>query len=169
MGDDEGRPTRLAQLVAERRAKLAALRGRGVEPYPVDAGVTDALADVAAAFAKRLAPGEGSGESVAVGGRLVARRGHGRLVFLVLEEADARLQAMARLNRLGPAGMQLAGELDVGDWVAARGEAVRSRRGELSVDASELRLIGKALRPLPDKWHGLRDVETRFRQREVDL
>ncbi|MDQ3610420.1 MAG: lysine--tRNA ligase, partial [Actinomycetota bacterium] len=131
--------------------------------------VTHALADVVARFAGRLAPDEASGDTVAVGGRLVARRGHGGLSFLVLREGEAELQVMARLDRLGPAGMQLAGELDTGDWIAARGEVVRSRRGELSVEAGELRLIGKALRPLPDKWRGLRDTETRFRQRHVDL
>ncbi|MDP9405946.1 MAG: lysine--tRNA ligase [Actinomycetota bacterium] len=160
---------RLEALIAERRAKVARLRERRIDPYPVGVTVTDALADVTARFAGRLEPGQGSGESTAVAGRLVARRGHGKLVFLVLREADAELQVMAQLDVLGAEAMGLVGELDIGDWVAASGEIVRTRRGELSVQATAVTLIGKALRPLPDKWHGLRDTETRFRQRYVDL
>ncbi len=160
---------RLDALIAERRAKLQRLRARHIEPYPVGVTVTDALADVTARFSDRLEPGEGSGEAASVAGRLVARRGHGKIVFLLLREADAELQVMAQLDVLGAEAMALVADLDVGDWVAATGEVVRSRRGELSVQATAVTLIGKALRPLPDKWHGLRDTETRFRQRYVDL
>ena len=161
--------SRLDELMAERRAKLDALRGRGIDPYPVDVEVTTSVADLQRAFADRLAAGEGSDEQVAVAGRLGARRGHGKLVFLVLGEGGHDIQVMCQLAALGEDGMALVGDLDVGDWVAARGEVVRSRRGELSVMADDVRLISKSLRPMPDKWHGLRDVETRFRQRYVDL
>lgn len=159
----------VAGIVAERRGKLGALRARGVEPYPVGVEVAHGLGEVATRYADRVEPGGDSGEEVSVGGRLMLRRGHGKLVFLVLREADDELQVMCRLDRLGEDGMELVGELDVGDWVAARGTVARSRRGELSVDADDVMLIGKSLRPLPDKHHGLRDVETRYRHREVDL
>jgi lysyl-tRNA synthetase class 2 len=161
--------SRLDALVAERREKVARLRAQGVDPYPVGVRVTHALAAVRAAWEGKLEPGESSGARVAVGGRLVARRGHGRLAFLVLREDDADLQAMAALDVLGAEGMARVADLDEGDWVAVEGEVVRSRRGELSVQADRVTLIGKGLRPLPDTWHGLRDVDTRFRQREVDL
>ncbi len=155
--------------LAERRSKLARLRRDGVDPYPVGVRVSDSLAAVAERFAGRLQAGEDSGERVRVAGRLVLRRGHGRLAFLVLREADAELQVMAQSHVLGDDGMARVADLDVGDWVAAAGPVVRTRRGELSVSATEVTLLGKALRPLPDKWHGLRDVETRYRQRHVDL
>jgi lysyl-tRNA synthetase class 2 len=153
----------------ERRGKVEALRARGVEPYPVGVRVDSGLDEVADRYADALEPGEDSGEVVRVGGRLVLRRGHGRLVFLVLRAAGAELQVMCRLDRLGEAGMEHVAELDVGDWLAATGTLVRSKRGELSIDADEVTLAGKSLRPLPDKWHGLRDVETRYRHREADL
>ena len=161
--------THLEDLLAERRAKLEDLRARGVDPYPVGVRVTDSLAAVTARFAEKLAPAEESSEGTSVGGRLVMRRGHGKLVFLVLREADAELQVMAQLDVLGEEGMAAVAELDLGDWIAAEGVVVRTKRGELSIKAETITLIGKSLRPLPDKWHGLRDTETRFRQRYVDL
>ncbi|MGI8876757.1 MAG: lysine--tRNA ligase [Egibacteraceae bacterium] len=157
------------EVIAERRAKLDRWRERGVDPYPVGVEVTDALADVRAAWDDKLEPEEASGQDVAVAGRMVLRRGHGKLVFVVLREGDAELQLMCQPQTLGQGGMAILDELDLGDWVAATGEVVRTRRGELSVHARSLTLIGKSLRPLPDKWHGLRDVETRYRQRWVDL
>ncbi len=167
--DDGEQQSRLDDLLAERRDKLERWRARGVDPYPAGVEVTTSLGEVAAAFADQLDAGEESTQLVAVAGRLVLRRGHGKLVFLVLREADTDLQVMAQVDVLGEDAMNYVAELDVGDWVAADGVVVRTRRGELSVKANTITLIGKALRPLPDKWHGLRDTETRFRQREVDL
>jgi lysyl-tRNA synthetase class 2 len=161
--------SRLDDLIAERRAKAARLREAGVDPYPVGVPVPDTLAAVREAWEGRLEPGERSSQRVKVGGRLVFRRGHGKLVFLVLREGDVDLQVIAQLDVLGEEGMAAVADLDVGDWIAVSGEVVRSRRGELSVEASGVTLLGKALRPLPDKWHGVRDLETRFRQRYVDL
>jgi lysyl-tRNA synthetase class 2 len=166
MTDDR---TRLDALMDERRAKLAALRERGIDPYPVEVDVTTSIGALLRAWEDRIAPGEGSGEHAAIAGRMVARRGHGKLVFLVLSEGDDEAQVMCQLAALGEDGMAAVADLDVGDWVSARGEIVRSRRGELSVMAQRVRLISKSLRPMPDKWHGLRDVETRYRQRYVDL
>ena len=161
--------SRLERLIAERRAEVAALRAAGVEPYPVGVAAPDRLADVRAAWADRLEAGEESEARVGVGGRLVLRRGHGKLVFLVLREGDAELQAMAELGTLGEDGMAFVGALDVGDWVVVRGRVIRTRRGELSVRAEDVVLVAKALRPLPDKWHGVADPDVRYRQRYVDL
>ena len=166
---DHDEPAHLDDLRAERLAKLERLRAAGIDPYPVGIQVNDTLAAVAQRFEGKLEAGEGSGERVDVAGRIVARRGFGKLAFLVLREGDAELQALCTKSSLGDQGMSLLDELDVGDWIAASGEVVRSKKGELSVQAETLTLIGKALRPLPDKWHGLKDTETRFRQREVDL
>ena len=141
--------SRLQQLMAERRAAAASLRERGVEPWPADVEVTTTITALREAFADRLEPGEDSGEVVAVAGRLVARRGHGKLSFLELREEGASLQLLCQLDVLGDAGMQAVADVDVGDWVHATGPVVRSRRGELSVQAHGVRLIGKALRPMP--------------------
>ena len=169
--DEEGHDehSRLDDLVEERRAKVERLRAEGIDPYPVGVRVTHALADVVSAFADRLDAAEESDTQVTVAGRLVLRRGHGKLVFLVLREFDTELQVMAQVDVLGADAMARIADLDVGDWLAAAGVVVRTKRGELSVKADAVTLIGKSLRPLPDKWHGLRDTETRFRQREVDL
>ena len=167
--DSADQQTRLDEILAERRDKLARLRDEGIDPYPVGVRVTTSLHDVGIDFADRLEAGEESDHRVTVAGRMVRRRGHGKLVFLVLREADAELQVMAQLDALGEDAMARVADLDVGDWVAADGAVIRTKRGELSVKAETVTLIGKSLRPLPDKWHGLRDTETRFRQREVDL
>jgi lysyl-tRNA synthetase class 2 len=161
--------SRLDEIIAERRAKLERLRASGIDPYPVGVRVSDRLADVAVEWADKLAAGEESDQRVSVAGRLVQRRGHGKLVFAVLREGDTDLQVMAQLDVLGSEAMARVADLDIGDWVAADGPVIRTRRGELSIKAESVTLIGKSLRPFPDKWHGLRDTETRFRQRYVDL
>jgi lysyl-tRNA synthetase, class II len=106
---------------------------------------------------------------VTVAGRLVAKREMGKLRFLVLREDGVDLQLFCPVKALDDASRDLLDHLDVGDWVGATGEVMASKKGELSVKPATLTLLGKGLRPLPDKWHGLTDTEARFRQREVDL
>ncbi len=160
--------SRFAQLVAARRAKVARMRERGEDPYPVRFAPTHAASEVRDTWGQ-LPAGSETGENVAVAGRLVAKRGHGKLQFGVLREAGVDLQLFCELGTLGEDGMALFDDLDLGDWVATEGEVITTRRGELSLRASRVTLLGKALRPLPEKYHGLRDVEQRFRQRELDL
>ncbi|CAN5510644.1 lysine--tRNA ligase [soil metagenome] len=159
----------LAELTGQRREKLAVWRDEGVEPYPVGVEVTDALGSVVDRYAGTLEPGQETEDVVHVAGRIVLRRGHGKLVFLVLRERGVQLQAMVSLAEVGDAAMAGVDRLDTGDWVAVTGRVISSRRGELSVMASAVRIISKALRPLPDKFHGLSDTDTRYRQRYVDL
>ncbi|MDQ3932765.1 MAG: lysine--tRNA ligase [Actinomycetota bacterium] len=144
------------------------MRERGDEPYPVRFAPTHALAEVRATWG-HLAPGSQTGESVTVAGRLVTKRGHGKLHFAVIREAGADLQLFCDLATLGGQGIAFLDELDHGDWIGAEGEIITTRRGELSVRASQVTLLAKALRPLPEKYHGLRDVEQRYRRRELDL
>src|SRR5688500_17543275 len=165
--DDGG--SRLDALIQERRDKLAQWRERGVEPYPVGVRVEHSLAGIRAEWDGQLEPGQETDQQVAIAGRIVLRRGHGKLVFLVLREWDSELQVLCQLDVLGEDGMAGVDALDVGDWAAVHGRVIASKRGELSVQAQQVQLIGKSLRPLPDKWHGVRDVETRFRQRYADL
>jgi lysyl-tRNA synthetase class 2 len=164
-GDDR---SMLDGIIAGRRAKVAQLREAGVEPYPVRFAPTHTLAGVRAGWSD-LEPGAETGEQVTVAGRLVARREMGKLRFLVLREDGVDLQLFCPVKALDEASRELMDLLDVGDWLGATGEVMASKKGELSVKPATLTLLGKSLRPLPDKWHGLTDTEARFRQRELDL
>jgi lysyl-tRNA synthetase, class II len=157
------------RLIAERRAKLARLREAG-NAYPNDFH-RDALADeLLAAYqshsAEQLAA---SPLTVRVGGRLMAKRVGGGISFVRLQDRSGQIQLMIKRDRLGE---QLYGEFkkwDLGDVIGARGEVVKSKTGELSVDVADLKLLAKSLRPLPEKWHGITDAEMKLRQRYVDL
>ena len=160
--------SKLDEIIAGRRAKVDRLREDGIEPYPVRFRPSRTLAAVRDAYAD-LEPGTETGEEVTVAGRIVARRELGRLQFLVLREDGIDLQLFCAAKALDDDARHLLDLLDVGDWVGATGEVMTSKTGELSVRPHALTLLAKSLRPLPDKWHGLADLEVRFRQRELDL
>ncbi|HEX9092597.1 MAG TPA: lysine--tRNA ligase [Coriobacteriia bacterium] len=151
-----------------RRAKLDALRAAGHEPYRVRWDVTARSADLASRHAD-LPPGENASDTVSVAGRIVALRDQGRAVFAVIRDSTGELQLFCRADALGDEAFAFVKGLDLGDWVGAVGTVLRTRRGELSVSPDEVVLLAKSLRPLPEKYHGLADTETRYRQRYVDL
>jgi lysyl-tRNA synthetase class 2 len=155
---------------AARRQRLRALREAGVDPYPARVGPREPIARVRERLSERDAAWlEVHPTSAAVAGRVMARRSFGKLVFLDLVEDGSRLQVSAREREMDPAAFAFARELDVGDFVRAAGPLWRTKTGELTLDARELTLLAKSLRPLPEKWHGLADVELRFRRRYLDL
>jgi len=156
-------------LTARRVEKLAALRAAGVDPYPVGAFTPDARAADLHVEYDGLAPAASTGRAVRVAGRLVGRRDFGKLSFGVLQDGTGRIQLFVEEQTLGEEGMGRFRELDVGDWIGVRGEVITTKRGELSVRVAEVTLLAKSLRPLPEKWHGLQDVEERHRRRYVDL
>src|SRR4029453_16077111 len=127
------------------------------------------LEEVRPGWQAALEDGQESGDVVRVAGRIVLKRAMGRLAFWTLRHDGHELQVMLTVDALGAERFEVVLDLDVGDWVGAQGPVVKTRRGELSVKATEVFLLGKALRPLPDKWKGLTDVEVRSRQRELDL
>ncbi len=151
-----------------RRRKLEALRSRGVEPFALRFDRTALASDLHEKHAG-LEPGVETGETARVAGRLLTLRRHGKLSFATLRDGSGEIQLMLAEDALAPGGLALLDDLDLGDWVGAEGEVVTTKRGELSVRASELTLLTKTLRPLPEKWHGLKDVEARYRQRYLDL
>ncbi len=161
-------PEERSAVEQARRDKLAKLRAAGVDAYPVGFARTHTLAEVADGW-KHLEAGEESGDVVRVAARIVRKRSMGKLAFWTLRQGDDELQAMLTVQSLGKETFELMVDLDTGDWVGVVGPVVRTRRGELSVKASEVVLLAKSLRPLPDKWRGLTDVEVRSRQRELDL
>jgi len=155
-------------LVAERRAKLARLREAGVA-YPNDFRRDALAADLHATWGGRSDEWLAANPvRVRVAGRMMFKRVMGKASFAKLQDATGQLQAYLQSDALGAAYEEFKG-WDVGDIVAAQGVLMRTRAGELSVRAESVRLLVKALRPLPDKWHGLADTETRYRQRYVDL
>jgi lysyl-tRNA synthetase, class II len=154
--------------VEARRRKLERLRAHGVEPFALRFD-RDATAEDLHERWGELGPGQETGERVRVAGRLLTLRRHGKLSFATLRDATGEIQLFLAEDVLDPDGLALLEDLDLGDWVGAQGEVMTTRRGELSVKVSELALLTKTLRPLPEKWHGLRDVEARYRQRYLDL
>ena len=151
-------------LIAERRAKLAELRGQGIA-YPNDFRRVDHAGDLQAEYADAEEFGD---RKVALAGRLLAKRVMGKAAFAQVQDVSGRIQLFLQSATLGETYDAFKG-WDVGDIVAAEGTLMRTKTGELSIKVETLRLLVKSLRPLPDKWHGLSDVEQRYRQRYVDL
>jgi lysyl-tRNA synthetase, class II len=170
-------------LVEARRAKAEHLREAGRNPFANDADARDRtlIGALRAAFAEARIGAEaeerydaervaalGGDQSHHVFGRIVARRGFGKATFLVLRDETGEIQLFAKQDVMGEAFVALE-DLDVADHVEARGRAMVTKKGELTLELSQLRVITKALRPLPDKWHGLTDVDVRYRRRYVDF
>jgi lysyl-tRNA synthetase class 2 len=156
-------------IIAERRQKLAALRAQG-QAFPNDFRRTALAADLHARHAAddnaKLEPAL---IEVAVAGRLMLKRVMGKACFGTLQDMSGRIQLYVTLDGVGAAALDAFKRLDLGDILGARGTLFRTKTGELSVKCSEVRLLSKSLRPLPEKFHGMTDMEQRYRQRYVDL
>ncbi len=166
--DDKQQP--LETLLANRRAKLIGLREAGHEPYPNRFRVEQSITDVRRTFdpwdAERL---DAERPRVRLAGRLRAVRGHGKVSFADLTDGAERIQLYVRRDQLGDGSWEVFKLLDLGDFIGVEGIVFRTRSGELSVSVDELTVLSKALRPLPEKYHGLADREARARQRYLDL
>jgi len=156
------------ELLATRRRKLDSLREEGVDPFPHEFEGVEPIAAVRAAHAG-LAAGDETDVRHRVAGRLAARRGQGKMAFLDLVDRSGRIQLQARVDELGVEGMERLVGLDLGDLIGVDGVAFVSKRGELTLRVLDYTILAKSLRPPPEKHHGLTDVETRFRRRELDL
>jgi lysyl-tRNA synthetase, class II len=156
-----------SDLLAERRAKLERLREDGIEPYPHGFPDRSEIAAVRESH-ETIEPGEETSDRYRVAGRLIAKREHGKSAFLDLRDGTGQIQVQARVDELGDAYEGLLA-LDAGDIVGVEGTIFASRRGELTIRADAWELLSKSLRPPPEKFHGLEDVETRYRRRELDL
>ena len=173
MADDEaaigaeGDESALDRIMADRQSRVDAVRDAGGDPYPVRFDRTAVAADLHVEHGD-LDPQTNTGSSVVVAGRVMSKRELGAVAFAVLQDGSGRIQLFAEEKVLGERMADFAA-LDVGDWVGASGEVVTTRTGELSVRVGDFTLLSKALRPLPDKWHGLTDTEQRYRRRYVDL
>ena len=168
---DAGAPNANADINDERavrRARRQALIDAGVNPYPATSTVTAHAAELEERYAA-LEDGADTKDAYSVAGRVRALRKQGKARFIVLEDATGQIQLFCRVNDMDKADWGLLGQLDLGDIIEATGVVLRTRRGQLSIAPSSVRLLSKSLRPLPEKFHGLTDREVRYRQRYVDL
>jgi len=153
----------LPDLVRPRYEKLTRLRQRGIDPYPTRFLRTHTAAQAVQAFQ------DGTSGEMAVAGRLVSIRVMGRSTFAHIADGSGRIQIYLRQDTLGHAYRDFVQDFDIGDFIGVRGGLFRTRTGEITVEVQALQMLAKSLHPLPEKWHGLRDVETRYRQRYLDL
>jgi lysyl-tRNA synthetase class 2 len=146
-----------------RRQKLQDWQAEGVDPYGHRYERTHMAQEILAQFE------ELEGQDVSIAGRIIAIRGHGKASFADLLDASGTLQLFTKINTVGEELYAQYQRLDLGDIIGVKGTVFRTRQGEISVEVKELSLLSKALRPLPEKWHGLKDVDLRYRMRYLDL
>ena len=149
------------ELIALRRQKLEALRSRGVAPFGRSFPTTGSIREVRDQFVE--------GATLRAAGRVTAHRDMGKSHFLDLRDASGRIQIYVQAKELGPEAMEMLGLLDLGDFIGVEGTCFLTKTGEPTLKVHRLELLAKSLRPLPEKWHGLTDVEARYRQRYLDL
>ncbi len=149
------------ELIALRRQKIEALRARGVAPFGQSFETNGSIAEVREKFAE--------GQTLRAAGRITAHRDMGKSHFLDLRDANGRIQIYVQAKELGPEAMETFGLLDLGDFIGVEGSCFLTKTGEPTLKVHQFEVLAKTLRPLPEKWHGLTDVEARYRQRYLDL
>ncbi len=161
-----------SELLKKRREKIDSLKADGIDLYPNDVRVGQTTASVRERFGQ-MTPEELENvtERFTLAGRLMAVRDFGKGAFISIQDRTGRLQAFLRKNQIGDKAFSLFKRLDIGDIVWISGRVFKTKTGELTIDVEEngIRLLAKSLHPLPEKWHGLTDVEIRYRQRHLDL
>jgi len=159
-----------SELVQQRIKKLEALRKDGIDPYPNDFRVTHSSRDLHETF-DPLSDDElkSVGETFCLAGRIMALRDFGKASFIQIQDRKGRIQAYVRRDIVGEAAFQLFKTLDIGDFIGVEGKIFRTKTRELTLQVQNLKLLVKSLRPFPEKWHGLTDIEARYRQRYLDL
>ncbi|MBR5796599.1 MAG: lysine--tRNA ligase, partial [Phascolarctobacterium sp.] len=157
--------TDLNEQMQVRLDKMHKIEEKGLKPFGYRYEYTHRSGDVKEQF-DALSEAE---TEVKLAGRVMAIRGHGKTCFMDMQDKDGRIQVYVRKDVLGEDNYALIKMMDIGDTVGVTGTVFRTHMGEVSIKASALEMLSKSLRPLPEKWHGLKDVETRYRQRYVDL
>jgi lysyl-tRNA synthetase class 2 len=159
-----------SELIEQRIRKLEALRIEGIDPFPNDFGVTHTSKDIHEAFGS-LSDEElkSVGETFSIAGRILAIRDFGKASFIQIQDRKGRIQAYLQKDILGDQAFQLFKTFDIGDFIGLEGRVFRTKTRELTLQVQTFRLLAKSLRPLPEKWHGLTDIEVRYRHRSLDL
>lgn len=151
----------LNEIIGQRKSKLSILKEMGVAAYPSIPSSRIDIGEILKDFCE--------GKKVAICGRIMAKRQHGKAVFMDLKDASAKIQLYIKLDFVGKDIFSLLDNVDIADFICVKGELFKTQTGEPTVKAEGFTIIAKALRPLPEKWHGLKDIELRFRQRYLDL
>jgi lysyl-tRNA synthetase class 2 len=147
-----------------RRAKLAELQNAGKDPFDVyEVNRTHTSKEVKSGY------DELEGKEVTVAGRIMSKRGQGKVVFSDIHDIDGKIQLFLKIDKVGEENLKQYKTLDLGDWVVATGEVFKTKTEEVTINVNKFELICKSLKPLPEKWHGLKDPDLRYRQREVDI
>lgn len=151
-----------SELIRQKRSKLEAISKKGIYPYGSRYDVSASIAAVKEGFTE--------GREISVAGRIMASRLHGKSIFFDLKDSSGKIQIYAKSDIAGEENFALMRDcLDIGDIIGVKGETFKTRTGEPTIIAKEVTVLSKAIKPLPEKWHGLKDVETRYRRRYVDL
>ena len=158
----------LNELMLQRRRKLQELISSNLSPYKGKFERANYISEIISTH-KDIQPGENTSDKVCVAGRIMALRKHGKASFAVLSDISGKIQLYLAVDKLGEERYRFFIDLDIGDWIGLSGLTFKTRRGELSIMVDEFELLSKSLRSLPEKWHGLKDIEIRHRQRYVDL
>jgi lysyl-tRNA synthetase class 2 len=156
------------KLIWERKQKLEELQKLGVNPYPHNFSVTHTISQVRGKYGALKAE-EKTEETVSLAGRIMSLRRMGKASFAHIKDGTGKLQIYVREDISGEKNYKIFRKLDIGDFIGVMGKVFSTKTGELSIQVEDLILLAKSLRPLPEKWHGLKDIETRYRQRYVDL
>jgi lysyl-tRNA synthetase class 2 len=157
--------SRLERITEQRLESLNRIRARGIDPYPHSYHLSHTIREVIALFEQQ---GESSPD-ISLAGRIMSKRSIGKMSFLDVRDSSGKIQLSLRYDLLGKEKYEFLQDIDIGDIIGARGKLFRTKAGELTLEVSDFALLSKSLRPLPEKWHGLADVETRYRQRYLDL
>ncbi|MDL1973157.1 MAG: OB-fold nucleic acid binding domain-containing protein, partial [Deltaproteobacteria bacterium] len=157
-------------VIEQRKEKIKILRERGILAYPNDFKITHHIKDILTSYGDKDAEDlERSNEIFYLAGRIMALRTFGKAAFIHFQDATGRLQAYFRQDVLGKEQYKIFKLLDIGDIIGIEGRLFRTKTGELTIFVNSFKLLTKSLRPLPEKYHGLRDIETRYRKRYLDL
>lgn len=155
----------LNELIRVRKDKMETLREKNIGPYEDKYEPTHCAMEIKENYQAL----EQNGDNIKIAGRIMAKRGHGKAGFASLQDDSGLIQVYARIDNLGEEKYELYKELDIGDIIGIEGPVFITRKGEITVEIKELKLLSKSLRPLPEKWHGLKDIEQRYRKRYLDL
>jgi len=157
--------SRLERITSQKLESLNRIRGKGINPYPHCYHPSHAIKEAVALFEQYLP----KAESISLAGRIMARRSMGKMVFADIRDGSGKIQLCFRYDLLGKEEFELLDEFDIGDIIGAEGRLFRTKAGEITLEVSHFTMLCKSLRPLPEKWHGLADVEKRYRKRYLDL
>jgi len=157
--------SRLERITEQRLDSLSKIRARGIDPYPHSYPISHTIREAITLFEQQ---GESS-QDISLAGRIMSKRSMGKLSFLDIRDSSGKIQLSLRYDLLGREGYEFLQDIDIGDIIGAEGKLFRTKAGELTLEVSNLAMLCKSLRPLPEKWHGLADVEKRYRQRYLDL